>query len=194
MITLLSFGQVLPYTTSCQIRNGVAYGYVHNHKNSFEIDGDVWFYFYDSNGNFLDSEDEYEYEYVSYDETEEIEHTNAPNGTCSCFFDINTAVEANKLSLKVTSNLTHDSELNYTTSCEIRNGIAYGYVNNHKNSFEIDGNVWFYFYNSNGNFLDSEDEYEYEYVSYDETEEIEHTNAPYGACRCYFEIKDAISE
>ncbi|TND08079.1 MAG: hypothetical protein FD123_2633 [Bacteroidetes bacterium] len=188
------FGQA-SYTTSCEIRNGTAYGYVHNHKNSFEINGYVWFYFYDSTGRLLTSEDEYEYEYVSSKTSEEIEHTNAPANACSCAFDVSNAVKSQNSPQPGDTIPTADQgKKNYTTTCEIRNGIAYGYVRNHENSFEINGYVWFHFYDSAGRFLKSEDEYEYEYVSSKTSEEIEHTTAPVNACSCFFEIKDAIGK
>ncbi|MCG8577440.1 MAG: hypothetical protein MI810_21340 [Flavobacteriales bacterium] len=193
------FGQT-SYTTSCEIKNGRAYGYVHNHKNSFTIDGDVWFYFYDANGHFIDSEDEYEYEYVSSKSSEEIEDTNAPSNACSCTFDVRHATDAPSTTITPYPTTTTPQapistpQATYTTSCEIKNGRAYGYVHNHKGSFEIDGDVWFYFYDANGHFLDSEDEYEYEYVSSKTTEEIEDTNIPMNTKSCYFEIKDAIKD
>ncbi len=180
------------FTTSCEIRNGQAYGYVHNHKSSFEINGDVWFYFFDSNGHMIDSEDEFEYEYVSRESTEEIEHTSAPTQACSCTFDVTGATKS-KNSFKPNNFAPSTSSgIKYTTSCQIRNGQAHGYVHNHKGSFEIDGYVWFYFYDSEGHFIDSEDEYEYEYVSWDSTEEIEHTTAPGEACNCYFDVNNAV--
>jgi hypothetical protein len=206
LIIIPCSGQV-SYTTSCEIRNGTAYGYVHNHKNSFEINGNVWFHFYDSTGRFLNSEDEYEYEYVSSQSSEEVEYTSAPTGACKCAFDVSEAAKSpNSFQPNSTTTPTPNptapvpqpqpapQKITYTTSCEIKNGTAYGYVHNHQDSFEINGYVWFYFYDSAGHFLDSEDEYEYEYVSSKTTEEIETTSAPSNACSCYFEITTAIKK
>jgi hypothetical protein len=40
--------------------------------------------------------------------------------------------------------------------------------------------------------VDSEDDYEYEYVSSRSSEEIENMRAPTDACKCVFEIDQAI--
>lgn len=193
-ITITGFAQV-SYTTSCEIKNGTAYGYVHNLREHFEIDGTVWFYFYDTTGRFISSEDEYEYEYVSSRSTEEIEYTTAPGGTCSCIFDIKEAIKTPQAAAPAPTPVPATPKTpTYTTSCEIKNGTAYGYVNNLRESFEIDGKVWFYFYDAQGNVLDSEDEYEYEYVSSQSTEEIEYTTAPARACSCQFDVAGAIKK
>lgn len=84
------------------------------------------------------------------------------------------------------------AQVSYSTVCKIKDGKAYGYVNNYENSFEIEGSVWFYFYDSQGRLIDSEDEYEYEYVSSQTWEEIEYTSAPANACKCHFEINKAL--
>ncbi len=191
VISINSFAQV-SYSTFCKIKDGRAYGSVNNYENSFEIDGNVWFHFYDSQGRLIDSEDEYEYEYVSSSSSEEIEYTAAPTNACSCNFDIKTATkEGNYQNTFDQPSHGLDKE-SYSTTCEIRNGTAYGNVNNYENSFEIDGNVWFHFYDSQGRLINSEDEYEYEYVSSKSWEEIEYTTAPANACKCDFEIKKAI--
>lgn len=206
-ISAASFGQV-SYTTSCEIKNGTAYGYVHNHKDAFDIDGQVWFHFYDTTGTFISSEDEYESEYVSSKSSEEIEHTSAPAKACKCTFDVSAATKAQNTfgqhdhpivvsanPIVTTGATVFPADPNaaaYSTSCVIKNGTAYGSVNNLRESFEIDGNVSFYFYDAGGRYLSGKDEYEYEYVSSRSTEEIEHTSAPGGACTCSFEIKNAI--
>lgn len=191
LISIKSFAQV-SYSTLCKIKDGRAYGYVNNYENSFEINGNVWFHFYDTQGRLIDSEDEYEYEYVSAKSSEEIEYTNAPTNACSCFFDVKTATtEGNHQN--AFNQPTHEFEKeSYSTTCEIRNGTAYGYVNNYENSFEISGDVWFHFYDANGRLIGSEDEYEYEYVSARSWEEIEYTTAPTDACKCDFDVKKAI--
>lgn len=191
------------YTTTCKITNGTAYGYVNNLKTAFEIDGKVWFHFYDSNGRFIDSEDEYEAENISSQSTEEIEHTTAPTNACKCTFDVTAAIKAPQAAAPTPTPAPTPAPVpatalpntpTYTTSCEIRNGTAYGYVHNLRDNFEIDGYVWFYFYDSAGNFVDSEDEYEYEYVSSRTTEEVETTTAPANACKCAFEVNQAIKK
>lgn len=200
-LAITGFSQV-SYTTSCEIKNGTAYGYVHNQKGYFDIDGNVWFHFFDSTGRFLSSEDEYEYEFVSSRCTEEIEHTTAPRNACKCTFDVASAIKVQNVSQQpyapqaaVPGPIVTPANLNgvsFTTTCKITNGTAYGYVNNLNNSFDIDGKVWFHFYDSTGRFMSSEDEYEAEYVSSQSTEEIEYTTAPRGACNCTFEVNEAI--
>jgi hypothetical protein len=169
------------YTTTCSIEGSTAKGGVNNHGDSFEIDGNVLFYFYDASGRFIDSEDEYEYEYVSSRSWEEIETTSAPSNAASCNFDVSGAI-AGQTPIPVS----------YTTTCDLRNGNAYGGVNNHSDAFEIDGNVFFYFYDSRGRLVDTEDEYEYEYISSRSWEEVEYTSAASGAVSCNFDISEAI--
>jgi hypothetical protein len=200
-LTITGFAQA-SYTTSCEIKNGTAYGYVHNQRDAFDIDGNVWFHFFDSTGHFLSSEDEYESEYVSSKSSEEIEHTSAPRNACRCTFDVASAIKVQNVSQQayapraaVPSPIVTPSNLkgvSFTTTCKITNGTAYGYVNNLNNSFDIDGKVWFHFYDSTGRFMSSEDEYESEYISSQSTEEIEYTSAPHGACNCTFEVNEAI--
>lgn len=173
----------LDYMTTCEIRDGRAYGYVINSGGSFTIDGSVWFYFYDNRGDLVDSEDEYEYEFISSNETEEIDNTSAHSRAVRCTFNIDSALVDQP-----------QPQPEYTTSCELRDGRAYGYVHNHGDGFTIDGDVMFYFFDNDGEFLDDEDEYEYEYVSSRETEEIDYTSAPSRAVSCTFEVSGAIVE
>lgn len=191
VISMQSFAQV-SYSTLCKIKDGKAYGYVNNYEKSFEVNGTVSFYFYDCNGRLIDTDDSYEYEYVSYRSSEEIDYTRSPDNACDCYFDIQkaTTVANNQ---NIFQHPSHDCvKQSYSTLCEIRNGTAYGYVNNYENSFEINGNVWFYFYDAAGRLVDSEDDYEYEYVSSRSSEEIENMRAPTDACKCVFEIDQAI--
>lgn len=88
--------------------------------------------------------------------------------------------------------LAEATEPQYTTSCRIQNGTAHGYVHNTGSSFEIDGYVWFYFFDKDGDLADKENEYEYEYVSGGGTEEVESTSAPSDATTCTFDISGAI--
>lgn len=190
LLTTIAASAQSSYTTSCDIRNGTAYGSVQNYSNSFTVNGSVWFSFYDSTGRLIGIKDEYEYEYVSSKSTEEIEYTSAPTGACRCSFDVSKAISASttgQTPQPVDSGSTRDNG-----TCQIRNGIAYGSVSNFGNSYEINGNVWFYFYDCNGKFVSSKDEYEYEYVSAKSTEEIEHTSAPAGACSCTFDASKAV--
>lgn len=168
------------FTTSCEIRDGNAYGYVHNSGDSFEIDGTIWFYLFDEDGDLIDKEDDYEYEFVSSRSTEEIDHTRADSRAKSCSFNVDSAIQ------------DHPPQPRYTTRCDLRDGVAFGYVNNLGDAFEIDGTIWFYFYDDDGNQIDDEDDYEYEYVSSRSTEEIDHTRAPSRAARCSFDIRGAI--
>jgi hypothetical protein len=82
----------------------------------------------------------------------------------------------------------------YQSTCSLRDGRAYGYINNFRDALTVDGEVWFHFYDCNGNFLSSEDEWEYEYVSDGSREEIEYTRAPSGACSCEFHPESAVRE
>src|ERR1700752_4362023 len=82
-----TFSQV-SYTTTCEMRDGKATGYIQNMRDAFTVDGTLLFHFYDCNGNFLDTEDEYEYEYVSAGTTEEIDNTSTYSRACSCVFDV----------------------------------------------------------------------------------------------------------
>ncbi|MBK7961960.1 MAG: hypothetical protein IPK04_12630 [Bdellovibrionales bacterium] len=174
------------YTTSCEIRSGKAYGYVHNRGDSFEIDGTLWFYFYDNRGSLIDQDSEYEYEYVSGRDTEEIDYTSAPSNAYACTFDISQAIKGDD------PHPTEPIDSRYGTSCQIRDGQAYGFVHNHGDSFTIDGTIWFYFYDNRGEFIDDEDDYEYEYVSSRSTEEIDYTGAPSNAFSCTFSVAGAI--
>jgi hypothetical protein len=174
------------YSTSCQIREGRAHGYVHNHGESFEIDGRVWFYFYDNSGSLVDKENEYEYEYVSGRDSEEIDDTSAPSQATACTFDVSLAIKGQN------PNPVEPPNVQYTTSCVIREDKAYGYVHNRGGSFEINGTIWFYFYDNTGDLIDDEDDYEYEYVSSNSTEEIDSTSAPGNALSCSFSIASAI--
>lgn len=169
------------YSTTCSIEGSTAKGGVNNHGDSFEIDGDVLFYFYDASGRFIDSEDEYEYENVSSRSWEEIETTSAPSNAASCNFDVSGAIKGET-----------QVPVSYTTTCELRDGKAYGGVNNHSDAFEIDGDVLFYFYDSRGRLIDTENEYEYEYISSRSWEEVEYTSAPSSAVSCNFDIAGAI--
>jgi len=63
------------YSTSCRIRDGKAFGYVHNSGDAFEINGYVWFTFYDENRLQVYQDDEYEYEYISARSSELVEYT-----------------------------------------------------------------------------------------------------------------------
>lgn len=182
------------YVTSCEIRNGTAYGYVNNHADGFEINGYVWFTFFDSTGRMVAKEDEFEYEYVSSKSTEEIEYTSAPHQACRCSFDVSTATTAQTTAQTTDSVAPANSELSYSTTCAIRNGTAYGTVHNYGDGFSVSGDLWFYFYDSTGVLIDSEDEFEFEYISSDSTEEVEYTSAPSGACRCSFVIRGAVSD
>jgi hypothetical protein len=188
-----SFAQT-NYSTRCEIKKGTAYGYVDNFGSTFQIDGTVWFHFYDSTGRFIKSEDEQESESVTFKSSEEIEHTTAPLNANQCHFDIKEAIkeESNQ---DVTKGLTPNfSSESYSTSCELKNGVAYGYVHNRDDSFQINGTVWFHFYDCNGKFIESEDEQETEHVWLKSTEEIEHTTAPSRACKCTFDVKEAVEK
>ncbi len=85
-----------------------------------------------------------------------------------------------------------EAQSNYSNSCEIRDGKAYGYLNNFREAFTLSGKVWFYFYDCQGKFISSHDSYEYEYVSKGAREEIENTFAPSGACQCEFITEGAV--
>lgn len=182
------------YTTRCEIKNGTAYGYVDNLGSSFQIDGTVWFHFYDNTGRFIKSKNEQESEFITFKSSEEIENTSVPLSATQCHFDIKEAIkdESNQDVKKgLTSNFSNES---YSTSCELKNGVAYGYVHNRDDSFQIDGTVWFHFYDCNGRFIESEDELESEHVWSKSTEEIEHTTAPSRACKCTFDVKEAVGK
>jgi hypothetical protein len=191
VISIHSFAQV-SYSTLCKIQDGKAYGYVNNYQNGFEVNGTVSFYFYDCNGRLIDTDDSYEYEYVSYQSSEEVDYTRAPDKACDCYFDIQkaTTVSNNQNGFNQPSN--HCDKKSYATLCEIRDGKAYGSINNYENSFEVNGTVSFYFYDCNGRLIDTDDSYEYEYVSSRSSEEIDRTSAPADACKCYFEVDKAI--
>lgn len=179
------------YSTRCEIKNGTAYGYVDNFGNTFQINGTVWFHFYDNSGRFIKSENEQELETISFKSVEEVEHTTTPLNATQCYFDIKEAVKE-EINQDVTQGLTTNfSNESYSTSCELKNGIAYGYVHNRTESFQINGTVWFHFYDCNGKFIKSKDEQETEHVWLKSTEEIEHTTAPTRACKCTFDVKEA---
>ena len=200
LISTSCFAQIT-YSTRCEIKNGTAYGYVDNLGtyvndvgNVFTINGTVWFHFYDNTGRFIKSEDEQEWKFISYRSSEEIEHTTAPLNSNQCHFDIKEAIkeETNQDATKgVTPNVSNEP---YSTSCELKNGVAYGYVHNRDDSFQINGTVWFHFYDCNGKFIESEDEQESENVWSKSTEEIEHTTAPSRACKCTFDVKEAVKK
>lgn len=181
-------GRTLKYFTSCRMDGGTARGYVNNAGDAFTIDGYVWFYFFDRSGNLVDKEDEYEYEYVSRGENEEVEYTNAPSGAETCSFNIDGAIETDG----EPDSPPPPPGLNYATRCLLDSGTARGWVHNVGDPFEIDGYVWFYFFDEDGRLMDDEDEYEYEYVSRGEDEEVEYTSAPSDARSCAFKIDKAI--
>ncbi len=170
------------YTTTCEIRDGVAYGSVNNSGSSFTIDGDVLFSFFNSDGRFLGRESDHEYEFVSTHSVEEIDHVRAPSNAVSCGFDVANAIVG----------ATPQPPASYATRCEIRDGRGYGSVNNFGPAFTIDGALDFQFFNSSGRLLTEETEYEYEYVSSHSTEEIDFTRAPSNATSCAFSIARAI--
>lgn len=190
-ICLLCFSlhSLAQYTTRCEIKNGEAYGYVDNLGTSFQIDGTVWFHFYDDTGRFIESEDEQEYEFVTFKSSEEIEHTRIPLNANQCFFDIKEAIKEENYHKNSNGPSFNPYTSTYSTSCEIKDGVAHGYVNNRDDSFYIEDTVWFHFYDCNGNFIESEDEHEIELVWSKSIEEIEHTEAPSEACSCTFEVK-----
>lgn len=187
-LSLNSFAQV-SYSTRCVIKDGTAYGYVDNLGTSFTINGTVWFHFYDDSGRFMESEDEHEYELVTFKSSEEIEQTNLPLNANQCFFDIKDAIKEENYNHNANGPAFNPYTSDYSTSCEIKDGVAHGYVNNRGDGFFIDETVWFHFYDCNGNFIESNDEFESEHVWSKSIEEIEHTDAPSRACSCAFEVK-----
>jgi hypothetical protein len=192
-VLLLNSNDKPNYSPQCEIRDEIAYGSVSNKGESFSISGDVWFYFYDCKGELVRSIREYESEFISRKSTEQIEHTKAPDRSCSCVFDITKAIEEN-IEESVTKESIVKERVNYLTTCNIIDGKGKGSITSYRESFTIEGDVWFYFYDCDGNLIDSEDEYEYEYISSNSTEEIEETSAPSKACSCTFEVKGAIVE
>lgn len=187
-----SYSQI-NYQTFCEIKDGRAYGYIHNFSDAFEIDGNVLFYLFDNQNQLVGSKDEYEYEYVWGRSTEEIEHTTVSSSVCICQFDIIGAIKNQTPSIAFQNNvLANNPNYRYQTSCEIKNGRAYGYIHNFSEALEIDGNVLFYLFNNKNQLIGFEDEYEYEYVSRKSTEEIEYTNVSANACKCQFDISGAI--
>lgn len=169
------------FTTSCELREGRAYGSVRNEGDAFEIDGYVLFSFYAEDGALLGDADEYEYEFVAAGSTEEIDFTAAPAAAFTCAFNVDGALASGG-----------GEPPSYATSCDLRDGYAYGGVHNYGAAFEIDGFVWFFFLDRNGRVIGDEDSREAEMVPPRSFQAITSLRAPRDAAACAFEIAGAI--
>ena len=81
----------LKFTTSCEIKNGKANGFIHNRGDDFEIDGHMWFYFFDCDGNRIGENRENTFDWLPANSTEKVEDAKAPAEACSCEFDVSQA-------------------------------------------------------------------------------------------------------
>jgi hypothetical protein len=128
LFLILCLPAQIRYTTSCELRDGKAYGFVNNYLEALEVDGTHWFYFYDCEGRYLGGEDEYEYEYVSRGAREEIEVTRAPANSCYCEFNLDEAASKNQQQGQPGNGPGYppQSQRAFTTDCEIKAGTAFG--------------------------------------------------------------------
>lgn len=182
----------LNYSTSCELRDGQAHGFINNYRQAFDVDGTQWFYFYDCEGRLLGSADEYEFEHVSRGVREELEQTKAPSNACYCEFHPEEAIKDPGQPAPGSGYPPQNKQ--YTTDCEMRDGKAYGYAVALRGNLTIDGNIYFYFYDASGNYVSTEKDYEFEYLSSGDREEIENVYAPRGACRCSLVVDEAVRQ
>jgi hypothetical protein len=80
--------------TTCQIRDGRAYGYFHlRSQSSMSFSGKVWFTIYDEDGDEIDREWETAIVIVIGRDPELVEDIRVDDDAYSCYLDVSEAIE-----------------------------------------------------------------------------------------------------
>lgn len=170
------------YSTSCRMDDYYAYGIVTNHsrKTKLIIDGDVQFRFYDEDGDETGNAEENGSETISRGDSEEVAKHYYPNDTKTCQFEVYEAARWEG---------EDDEAQQLSSSCDIRNGKAYGYIHNGgRTSVRVSGRVTWYFYEDDGDEAGSDSDRVTETIGGGDTELVAETSAPHKASSCSLDI------